>query len=96
MLLDLWVFISRALTTAELNFRVGWEKSFAFMGYGTRWKEHRKLFLQHFQPAAVVRYYPRFAEEAGLLLNRLVATPDDFMDHIRVYVLVKNGVRVGY
>lgn len=59
----------------------------AFIGYGDKWREHRRMFHQHFNPAAVQKYHPRTSQEVKKLLGRLIAQPDDFMQHIRTYVM---------
>ena len=55
----------------------------AFIRYGDKWRAHRRLFHQHFHPAAVTKYHPTISKETKKLLNRLIDKPDDFMKHIR-------------
>ena len=62
----------------------GW--SFALMPYGAKWRRYRKAFHEHFQPNIVPNYQPIQLEATKSFLRRLLATPDDFMDHIRQYV----------
>ena len=61
----------------------GW--TFAFMPYGAAWRKHRKIFHEHFHPNIVSKYQPIQVEAAKTFLRRLLASPDDFMDHTRQY-----------
>lgn len=56
------------------------------MGYAKKWKDHRKMFLKHFQPAVVPRYHSEFAKEAKILLGRLVTEPNDFIIYACAYM----------
>ncbi|KAH9929328.1 cytochrome P450 [Fomitopsis serialis] len=67
----------------SLHSRVGCDWHFVFMGYGDRWRERRRVFHQHFHPAAALQHRPRALKGARVLLNRLLDTPDDFMGHLR-------------
>ena len=55
------------------------------MPYGATWRRYRKAFHEHFHPNIVSKYQPTQAEAAKTFLRRLLASPDDFMDHIRQY-----------
>ncbi|KAJ3530716.1 hypothetical protein NM688_g7671 [Phlebia brevispora] len=66
-----------------LNELVGWGFDFAFMGYGDKWREHRRVFHQHFNAQAIVKYQPWSARETRALLLRLLEQPEDFMPHLR-------------
>ena len=61
----------------------GW--ALVFMPYGASWRRYRKAFHEHFHPNIVSKYQPIQAEAAKTFLRRLLASPDDFMDHIRQY-----------
>ncbi len=56
------------------------------MNYGEQWKRHRKLFHQHFNQNAVDKYQHIQMRESRALLRRIRASPDKFMDHIRMCV----------
>ncbi|KAJ7167251.1 cytochrome P450 [Mycena crocata] len=66
-----------------LNDLVGFVWHFAFMPYGPVWKEHRKVFMQQFQPSQVVFHRPRELEAARVLLQRLLESPTKFERHLR-------------
>lgn len=53
------------------------------MPYGDKWREHRRMFHEHFHAGAVQKYRPQMAKEAKKLLLRLVEEPEDFIAHIR-------------
>ena len=55
------------------------------MPYGATWRKYRKAFHEHFQLNVVSKYQPIQAEAAKTFLRRLLASPDDFMDHMRQY-----------
>ncbi|KAF7369888.1 Cytochrome p450 [Mycena sanguinolenta] len=63
--------------------RVGFHWNLAFMRYGRRWKEHRKVFLQQFQPSQVLLHRPVELQAARLLLQRLLESPDKYERHLR-------------
>ena len=65
---------------------MGWGWSFGMMNYGEQWKRHRKLFHQHFNQNAVDKYQHIQMRESRALLRRIRTNPDQFMDHIRMYV----------
>ena len=56
------------------------------MKYAEPWKEHRKMFQQHFHPLNTESYQPKEQEYIHKLLKRLHESPDNFLDHIRQYV----------
>nr|BAL05105.1 cytochrome P450 [Phanerodontia chrysosporium] len=62
---------------------VGWGKNFAFQPYGDFWREHRRMFHQHFHPEAVTKHHVHILKQAKDLLQRLLIDPDDFMQHLR-------------
>ncbi|KAF5346017.1 hypothetical protein D9758_013877 [Tetrapyrgos nigripes] len=65
-----------------LNF-IGWDWTFVIMPYGSRWSAHRKLFTKEFNPNLPERYEPQELRVVATLLERLLQTPEDFVDHIR-------------
>ncbi|KAF7789958.1 hypothetical protein EIP86_000906 [Pleurotus ostreatoroseus] len=66
-----------------LNDLTGWGFDFAFMGYGNAWREQRRMFHQHFNGQAILKYAPQFPRAARDLLLRLLERPEDFMAHLR-------------
>lgn len=53
---------------------------------GERWKKHRKLFHRLFQPSAAPKFWPIQTSTAHDLLRRLLHTPEDLMEHLRLCV----------
>ncbi|KAF7789957.1 hypothetical protein EIP86_000905 [Pleurotus ostreatoroseus] len=66
-----------------LNDLTGWGFDFAFMGYGNVWREQRRVFHQHFNGQAILKYAPQFPRAVHDLLLRLLERPEDFMAHLR-------------
>ncbi len=62
-----------------------WE--FAIQGYTQAWRVRRRLFHTFFQPSAIPQYHPVHVRECRRFLQRLLATPEDFMPLARQYVL---------
>lgn len=67
---------------------VGWDWNLAFMPYGERWREHRRLFHQYFQPSVVPRYRPKLATETQKFISRLHRSPEDWLRHVRQCVFL--------
>ncbi|KAJ7826064.1 cytochrome P450 [Mycena olivaceomarginata] len=63
--------------------RAGFHWHLAFMRYGPRWKEHRKVLMQQFQPSAVLLHRPVELEAAHALLQRLLDSPAKYEKHFR-------------
>nr|VWO95115.1 N/A [Ganoderma boninense] len=72
---------SRAVSTAVEM--AGWEWSMAFMPYGQWWRRHRRVFWQYFHPGAIPKYQGVLEHGASRLLSRLLATPENFEEHLR-------------
>ncbi|KAJ7510665.1 cytochrome P450, partial [Mycena galericulata] len=66
-----------------LNDLVGFHWHFAFMRYGPKWKIHRKVFMQQFQPSQVLFHRPAELDAARILLQRLLHSPAKFERHLR-------------
>ena len=64
---------------------LGWDKLFALMPYGEYWREHRKMFHQHFQPDAMTKHHVHISRQAKDLLRRLLAKPDDLIQNLRLW-----------
>ncbi|KAF7984429.1 hypothetical protein HWV62_14496 [Athelia sp. TMB] len=67
-----------------VNGLMGWDCIFAFMPYGERWRQQRKMFYQEFTPTAALRYNTQESVATAVLLNRLLDTPDDWVQHLRL------------
>ncbi|KAJ3512407.1 hypothetical protein NLJ89_g3545 [Agrocybe chaxingu] len=65
-----------------VNELMGWEFDFAFMDYGERWRQHRKLMHQAFHPTASENYHPQQLRAARRLIQKL-PTADDFIAELR-------------
>nr|BAL05116.1 cytochrome P450 [Phanerodontia chrysosporium] len=61
----------------------GWHRNWGFMAYGDCWRKHRRLFHQHFRPAAVPQYHSAQAKGVHNLLKLLMRSPERFREHIR-------------
>ncbi|CAA7268859.1 unnamed protein product [Cyclocybe aegerita] len=65
-----------------INEVIGWDFNFAFMDYGDRWRQHRKLMHQSFHPTAVEHFHPQQLRSARNLIQKL-ATKDDILSELR-------------
>ncbi|KAF9260636.1 cytochrome P450 [Marasmius fiardii PR-910] len=65
-----------------LNELTGMSFHLAFMRYGDRWNEHRKLFKKEFQPPATESHKPALILSARTLLLRLLHSPDNLDRHL--------------
>ncbi|KAK0185199.1 cytochrome P450 [Armillaria mellea] len=63
----------------------GWDINLAFMRYSNRWRMHRRMFHQYFQPRAVPEYYPVQLKATSVLLKQLLKSPDELTHHIHHY-----------
>ncbi|KAJ6508665.1 cytochrome P450 [Mycena sanguinolenta] len=61
---------------------MGWEFSFSFMSHTDKWREHRRLFHQHFRRDAVASYNPVLLKKIHHMLHNLLTTPEDFLEHV--------------
>ncbi|KAF5327469.1 hypothetical protein D9619_004649 [Psilocybe cf. subviscida] len=62
---------------------MGCDYNFGLMPYGPWWRRHRRLFIEHFNESVLWKYLPLQAKETRAFLNRLLQSPEKFMDHIR-------------
>ncbi|KAJ7185509.1 cytochrome P450 [Mycena filopes] len=60
---------------------LGWH--FAFMPHDKNWQLHRKIFSQEVSGAAVQRYQQQELKWTKTLLQNLVTSPQNFMEHIQ-------------
>nr|GAT46884.1 cytochrome P450 [Mycena chlorophos] len=58
---------------------IGLSWHFAFMPYGDRWRQHRRLFVQH----AHAFDNQNQTKWTKIFLQNLLLTPDDFVEHIQ-------------
>ncbi|KAK0211383.1 cytochrome P450 [Desarmillaria ectypa] len=63
----------------------GWSFNFGFMRYSDRWRTHRRIFHQYFQPRAIPAYYTVQTKAASILLQQLLKSPDECFHHVRHY-----------
>ncbi|KAJ8456436.1 hypothetical protein ONZ45_g18720 [Pleurotus djamor] len=78
---------------------MGCDWCFGFMSYSSWWRQHRKLFNDHFNPITVLDYQPAQITHTHLFLRRLLEEPHDFIEHIRLFFAgsimeVTYGIRV--
>ncbi|KAI0647812.1 CyP450 monooxygenase [Trametes meyenii] len=74
---------------------IGWEWDFGFMPYGQVWRQHRRLFWQHFHPGVVAKYHSIQREASGKFLQRLLTSPARLEDHIR-YTFASSVLKAVY
>ncbi|KAF9263041.1 cytochrome P450 [Marasmius fiardii PR-910] len=53
------------------------------MEYSDRWRMHRRVFHQFFQPRMVPEYYNIQRERSTWLVQKLATAPKDFFKHVR-------------
>ncbi|KAK0211390.1 cytochrome P450 [Desarmillaria ectypa] len=63
----------------------GWSFNFGFMRYSDRWRAHRRMFHQYFQPRALPAYYTVQTKAASILLQQLLKSPEECFHHVRHY-----------
>lgn len=64
------------------------------MRYGDNWRDHRRVFHQHFRPKAVSCYHPRAKREVTQLLHILLESPDGFLGHLRRYASSRHYIYI--
>ena len=60
----------------------------AFLPYGPEWRTHRRIFHQAMKLETVELYQNLYRAKAMKLVRRLLDTPGDFENHIRLLVAV--------
>ncbi|RPD62594.1 cytochrome P450 [Lentinus tigrinus ALCF2SS1-7] len=68
----------------------GWDWVFAFMPYGQRWRQHRRVFWEYFRPSALPALRPAQEEGMRRLLSGLLESPSNVYEHIRYAVGTAN------
>ncbi|EIN08748.1 cytochrome P450 [Punctularia strigosozonata HHB-11173 SS5] len=69
-----------------LNDLIGFSWHFAFMPYGERWRQLRRIFHENFNPTAVTSFFPIQRRQRIDLLRRLHRSPHRFVEHFQHYV----------
>ncbi|KAI0762207.1 cytochrome P450 [Fomes fomentarius] len=62
---------------------VGLSCMFAFMNYGSEWRQHRRAFHQQMNSEVVGRYEPVQLDATRALLQRILSSPKDLAAHLR-------------
>ena len=85
MVHELYVCVipSESQSLKRIPFRTGWGRNVGFIEYGDSWRDHRRLFHQHFRPKAVPLYHPKITQEVRKLLRFLDDAPGAFAKHFR-------------
>ncbi|KAF8921827.1 cytochrome P450 [Mucidula mucida] len=60
-----------------------WAWAFVFMRYSDKWRIHRKIFHQYFQPSKVAAFHPVQMNATVTLLQHMLKSPDQFFNHVR-------------
>ncbi|KLO17671.1 cytochrome P450 [Schizopora paradoxa] len=68
-----------------INELMGHDWNFGFMPYGDEWRRHRKVFVSKFGPGNVHIFNPIQERAVAQLLDRMLCTPKDFLDHLRLH-----------
>ena len=64
--------------------RVGYDWLFALMGYGPRWRRHRRAVHPTMTPDVVPQYQAFHLDAARNLLRLVLQNPDDLASHIKL------------
>ncbi|KAJ7935572.1 cytochrome P450 [Mycena leptocephala] len=62
---------------------MGWDFSMALMRLGDRWRNHRRMFQQHFRRDMSRNYRPVQMKKVHALLQGLLSTPQEFRDLLK-------------
>jgi hypothetical protein len=65
--------------------RLGVDFATALLGYGERWRTHRRIFHDNFKKEKMVHYQGVVSEKVHLLLGELLHDPDNLEDHCKWY-----------
>ena len=61
------------------------------LGYGNRWKRGRRLFHEFFNTKVATNFDGHQRKCAHRLVSLLSQTPEDFLDHAQLCVLLDRG-----
>jgi cytochrome P450 len=64
--------------------RMEWHWQLPFAKYGEAWRQGRRLLDRSLRPGAAATYRPVQEAGARVLLTRLLATPNEWKDHIEL------------
>ncbi|KAJ7247336.1 cytochrome P450 [Mycena rebaudengoi] len=92
------IYSDRARMTM-LNELMGWDFGVGLMKYGPRWRAHRRLLQNEFNPTASLRFRPKELAATHELLRRILRNPESVMDHFRqiiadIVIWVSYGIQV--
>lgn len=59
------------------------------IGYGSKWRKGRRLFHEFFNAKAVTKFDDYQEKSAYRFISRLAETPEDFLDHAKLYVFLQ-------
>ncbi|KAF7363652.1 O-methylsterigmatocystin oxidoreductase [Mycena sanguinolenta] len=62
---------------------MGWDFNAGGMRLGDKWREHRRVFQQHFRQDACRNYRPIQMKSIHQLLQKLLSSPQEFREHIK-------------
>ncbi|KAF7374551.1 O-methylsterigmatocystin oxidoreductase [Mycena sanguinolenta] len=62
---------------------MGWDFTFLLLPAGDKWRDHRKMFQQHFRPDVARNYHPIQMNKVHLLLQALLSSPLEFREHLK-------------
>ncbi|KAM5535430.1 hypothetical protein V8D89_010952 [Ganoderma adspersum] len=62
---------------------IGWDWNVALMAYGTRWRQIRRAFHEHFHGGVVRQYQPVQLSGARNFLTHLLVNPSNFVQDLR-------------
>ncbi|KAJ7259513.1 cytochrome P450 [Mycena haematopus] len=87
------------ITMVEL---IGWDFALSLLPHGDRWRQHRRMFQQHFRQDISRNYHPIQMKKIRQLLLGLLSSPQEFKEHLRTraiyyFLLLKadnNSVRL--
>ncbi|KDQ22111.1 hypothetical protein PLEOSDRAFT_1079619 [Pleurotus ostreatus PC15] len=84
-----------ALANSSINVRMKCDWLLTVLPYDDRWKVRRKMLQSEFNHVETMRYQPHESRYARELLQRLLDTPDQFMEHIK-YVTGAKILSISY
>jgi len=78
---------------------MGWNRVISSSPYGDTWRKYRKLVHGVMHPRALKQYYPIFERDMRICLLHLLDSPDNFLEHLRLYagkviVMFTYGIKV--
>ncbi|KIJ24511.1 hypothetical protein M422DRAFT_274683 [Sphaerobolus stellatus SS14] len=76
------IYSDRSESTMLINI-MGWGWGMTFQRYGEWWRRHRRAMHEKFHNGVVNTFKPSQTKHTRDLLRRLLATPEDYPEHIR-------------